>query len=198
MELPERESMDVRRRRRRRRAGGAFDRDPPEAARGRERRRGLGRGGREGLRGRRPHPLGRRDRSDRPRPARCPDWREDPERPLDDRRSRATSSSTSPPARGLRMPQVSDAAAHVEPRQLHRLARQRLPLSRAQGRGARRRDLSGLPGRRGAGRRREPRRRRRDRRPRHRPRRQAEGSASPAAWSCAGATRSSPRARAAT
>ena len=40
--------------------------------------------------------------------------------------------------------ELHDAAADVEPRQLHRLARQRLPLARHQGRGARRRNLSGL------------------------------------------------------
>ena len=40
--------------------------------------------------------------------------------------------------------ELHDAAADVEPRQLHRVARQRLPLARHQGRGARRRNLSGL------------------------------------------------------
>src|SRR4029079_4879019 len=39
---------------------------------------------------------------------------------------------------------VSLATVDVEPRKLHRLARQRLPLARHQGRGARRRHLPGL------------------------------------------------------
>ena len=46
--------------------------------------------------------------------------------------------------RGAAPAELHDAAADVEPRQLHRLARQRLPLARDQGRGARRRNLSGL------------------------------------------------------
>ena len=49
---------------------------------------------------------------------------------------------------------AADAAADAQPRQLHRQPRQRLPLAGAAGRGAGRRDLSGLRRRRGAVRRR--------------------------------------------
>ena len=54
---------------------------------------------------------------------------------------------------GAAAAEFHDAAADVEPRQLHRLARQRLPLACDQGRGARRRNLSGLCRGRGADRR---------------------------------------------
>ena len=66
-----------------------------------------------------------------------------------------------------------------------------------QGRGARRRDLSGLCRRRSAVRRGRRGRRRRHRRHGHRQGRQAQSRASPAAWSCAPNTRCSPKARAA-
>ena len=67
------------------------------------------------------------------------------------------------------------AAADVEPRQLHRVARQCVPLARHQGRGARRRDLSGLRGGRSALRRARRSRRRRDRRHGHRQEGRAQG-----------------------
>ena len=147
---------------------GLADRDPPQAARRRAGRRGLGRRGREGLRGRRPHPLRRGDRPDRPRPA-AAGMARGPGPAAQDRghRGRVPVSSDRPAA--LRLPNHVHAEAHGQPRQFRRLARQRLPLSRPQGRGARRRDLSGLPGRRGADRRQGRGRRRRHRRHGHRP-----------------------------
>ena len=54
------------------------------------------------------------------------------------------------PDRDARLP-AADAAADAQPRQLHRLARQCLPLAGAAGRGAGRRDLSRLRRRRTAG-----------------------------------------------
>ena len=53
-------------------------------------------------------------------------------------------------AGGAAAAEFPDAAADEQPRQLHRLARQRVPLARHQGRSARRRNLSGLCRRRGA------------------------------------------------
>ena len=67
-----------------------------------------------------------------------------------------------------------DAAADVEPRQLRRVARQRLPLARDQGGSGRRRHLSGLRRGRSALRRRRRRGRRRHRRHGHRQGRQAD------------------------
>ena len=128
------------------------------------------RGGREGLRGRRPYPLRRGDRSDRPRPAAAglaqrghADQDRGHRRPLLLARA----------SRRAAAAELPDAAADEQPRQLHRLARQRLPLARHQGRGARRRDLSGLRRRRGAVRRERRGRRRRHRRHGHRQGRQA-------------------------
>ncbi len=72
-----------------------------------------------------------------------------------------------PLARGFRLrapAEFHDAAADVEPRQLHRLARLGLPLAGDQGGSARRRDLSGLCRRRASDRRERQRDRRRDRR----------------------------------
>ena len=54
------------------------------------------------------------------------------------------------PAGGAAHAELPAAAADVEPRQFHRVARQCVPLARHQGRRARRRNLSGLRGRRGA------------------------------------------------
>ena len=101
------------------------------------------------------------------------------------------------PAGGLRAAELPAAAADVEPRQLHRVARQCVPLARHQGGRARRRDLSGLRGGRGALRRERRSRRRRDRRHGRRQRTASTRTRSRAAWSCAPSTRCSPRARAA-
>ena len=97
-----------------------------------------------------------------------PDWREDPERPLEDRGH----------ARRVPLPHRRPAACACRnwpmPKLMSNHGNFIVSLGNvcrylgAQGRGARGRDLSGLSGRRGAGRRREPRRRRRDRRLRHR------------------------------
>ena len=78
-----------------------------------------------------------------------PDWREDADCPLktqvkDDRFYWMTAGGA------IRLPNFIDAAADGQPSLLHRLARQCLPLAGAQGRGARRRDLSGLCRRRSA------------------------------------------------
>ena len=59
----------IRRGDRRRRPGRAVGGDPPEAARRRAQPRSLRLRAREGLRDRRPHPVRRRDRSDRPQRA---------------------------------------------------------------------------------------------------------------------------------
>ena len=90
-----------------------------------------------------------------------------------------------------------DAAADEQPRQFHRLARQRLPLAGDQGRSARRRNLSGLCRHRSAVRRRRRGGRRRHRRHGRRQKRTSPRTASRAAWSCAPNTRCSRKARAA-
>ena len=147
-------------------------------------RRGLGRRRRKGLRGRRPHPLRRGHRPDRPRPARCPEWREDPDRPL-------TTEVTEDeflylgPAGGVRLPNL------FMPKLMNNHGNFIGSLGnvcRYLGRKAEELGVEiypGLSGRRGADRRRGRGRRRRHRRHGHRPRRRAEGRASPAAWSCA-------------
>ena len=72
-----------------------------------------------------------------------PDWREDADCPLKTQvkadKFYWMTAGARDPAAGLR-----DAAADEQSSLLYRLARQCLPLARAQGRGARRRDLSGL------------------------------------------------------
>ena len=157
----------VRRRHRRRRPGRARRRDPAQAARARARRGG----GREGLRGRRPYPVRRGDRSDRPRPAAAGmAHRGHPDQDRGQRRPLLLAGTIGRAAAA----EFHDAAADVEPRQLHRLARQRLPLARDQGRGARRRNLSGLCRGRSADRRQRRGGRRRHRRHGHRQGRQAE------------------------
>ena len=99
-------------------------------------------------------------------------------------------------SRALAAAERADAAAPEQSRQFHRLARRRLPLPRAQGRSARRRNLSGLRRRRGAVRETTP-------SPASPPATWASARmgttkrASPAAWSCAASTPFSPRARAA-
>ncbi len=74
-----------------------------------------------------------------------------------------------------RIPNCAAAAADGQPRHVHREPRQRLPLARAAGRGAGRRDLPRLRGRRDPLRRQRRRARRGDRRHGHRPGRLAQG-----------------------
>ncbi len=74
-----------------------------------------------------------------------PDWREDADCPLktqvkDDRFYWTTAGSAIPAA------EFRDAAADEQSSLLYRLARQRLPLAGAEGRGARRRNLPGICG----------------------------------------------------
>ena len=125
-----------------------------------------------------------------------PDWREDPDAPL---KTQVTDDRfyVLGPAGSVRLPNVADAAADGQPRQLHRLARQRRALAGAAGRGARRRDLSGLRRGRGAVRRGRRGDGRRHRRHGHLQDRRGRRTASPAAWSCAANTCSSAKARAA-
>ena len=151
-------------------------------------------GGGEGLRGRRPYPLRRGDRSGRPRPSaaglalrRYADQDRGHRRPLllPVRRRRAAAA------------EFHDAAADEQSRQFHRLARQCLPLARDQG------------GRRSASKstRALPRRKfsttKTARLPASPPatwasaRTASRRTASPAAWSCAPNTRCSRKARAA-
>ena len=146
-------------------AGG----DPAEAARPRPLRRRAG----EGLRGRRPHPLRRRARPLGPRRA-APRLAQ--ARRADPHRGHRGPLLPARPGRPDPHPQLADAEADVEPRQLHRLHGQRLPLAGRPGRGPRRRDLP-RHGRERAGlrrRRRGPRRRRRRVRPRQGPRARPE------------------------
>ena len=175
--------------------------------RGRGGRGDLRRRGREGLRGRRAHPVRRGDRPDRPRrPSAGVAHRSATGRSR--REVTARRVPVSGPCRRRAAAQRVHAQAHEQPRQLHRLARQRRPLSRPQGGGARRRDLSRLPGRRSARRGRQG-RRHRDRRHGHRPQRRAQcqlhprhgaarqvhdlrararAAASPSSWSSASAS----------
>ena len=137
----------------------------------------------KGARSRRAYPVRRRGRPDRHRPAAAGLARGGGPSVQDagDRRPvpGARPGRLDPPA------ELPDAAADEQSRQLHRLARQCLPLAGGQGRGARRRDLSGLCRRRAA-----LRRGRRGDRRRHRRhgRREATASTGPnyraAAWSC--------------
>ena len=101
--------------------------------------------------------------------------------------------------RGLGDPAAGDrdAAADEQSSLLYRLARQCVPLAGAEGRGARRRDLSGLRRGRSAVRRKGRGARHRHRRHGHRQGRLAQGLPSPAAWNCSANTRCSPKARAA-
>ena len=129
-------SDGIRRRRGRGRPGGPRGRDPAEAALARPFRRGA----REGLRGRRPHPVRRRDRSGRARQARArvaAGWR-----PPADHRGHGRPVLLPRPGRRRAAAQCSDAQADEQPRQFRRLAGQCGALSRPQGRGARGRDLS--------------------------------------------------------
>ena len=162
----------------------------------RDGRRALGRRRREGLGGRRAHPL-RRGRSTRSASTgSLPEWRSDPDRPLKTEVERGRVPLSRPrraacACRTCSMPKLMNNHGNFVgslgnvARYLGRKAEE-----------ARRRDLSGLSGRRGP-RRGWPRRRRRDRRHGHRPRRRAAAPTSPAAWSCAPSTRSSAKARAA-
>ena len=153
----------------------------------------VGRRRREGLRGRRPYPVRRGDRPDR---ARQPDSGMARRRHADQDRGHLGSLLCAGLFRRAAPAARADAAADEQSRQLHRLARRGLPLSGAQGRSARRRNLSGL--RRGRGPVREQcGRRRRHRRHGHRQGRRKANPASPAAWSCAANTRCSPKAPAA-
>ena len=154
------------------------------------------RGRREGLRGRRPYPLRRGDRSDRPRPTAAGLARRG--HAAQDRRSPTTASIGSRPIGAHPAAEFRHAAADEQPRQLHRLARQCLPLARApRRRRSASRSIRALPppkcsiddngavagiatGDMGVGKDGEP-----------------QGLASPAAWSCAANTRCSPKARAA-
>ena len=125
-----------------------------------------------------------------------PDWREDADCPLktqvkDDRFYWMTAASA------IRLPNFVDAAADEQSSLLYRLARQCLPLAGAEGRGARRRNLSGLCRGRSALRRQGRGARHRDRRHGHRQGRHATRIPTPAAWNCSANTRCSPKARAA-
>ncbi len=102
----------------------------------------------EGLRSRRPYPVRRGDRSDRPRQPDPGMARRGQRRSR--RRSPRTASTCSARRGALRLPNFADAAADEQSRQFHRLARRCLPLAGAQGRSARRRNLSGLCRRRSA------------------------------------------------
>ena len=119
-----------------------------------------------------------------------PDWQERGA-PLDDAGRRG-------PVRvpdGQARDPAADAAADAQPRQLHRLPRQRRALAGAAGGGAGRRDLSGLRRLRAAGGGRPHRRRRHRRHGRGEGRRARPATTSPA-WSCAPPTRCSARAAA--
>ena len=112
-----------------------------------------------------------------------PGWRDEDDHPFktpvtDDRFLVLGPVGLVPPA------QFHDAAADEQSRQLHRLARQCLPLAGRQGRSARRRDLSGLCRSRAALRRRGRGHRRRHRRHGHRARRLARPGLHAAAWRC--------------
>ena len=125
-----------------------------------------------------------------------PDWREDADCPLktqvkDDRFYWATAIRRDPAA------ELRHAAADEQPSLLYRLARRCLPLARAEGGGARRRNLSGLCRGRSAVRRQRRGAGYRDRRHGHRQGWQATRIPLRAAWSCWANTRCSPRARAA-
>ena len=125
-----------------------------------------------------------------------PDWREDADCPLktqvkDDRFYWTTGDQRDPAA------ELRDAAADEQPSLLYRLARRCLPLAGAEGRSARRRNLSGLCRGRSAVRRQRRGARHRHRRHGHRPGTAATRIPSPAAWNCSASTRCSPKARAA-
>ena len=125
-----------------------------------------------------------------------PEWREDPDRPL---KTEVTKDEFLflRPRGGLRLPTITlpklmDNHGNFVG-SLGNLCR----YLGQQGRGARGRDLSGLPGRRGADRRQGRGGRRRHGRHGRRPRTASRRPTSPAAWSCGPSTRSWPRARAA-
>ena len=182
-----REAMEYDVRDRRRRPGRAVGGDPPQAARGRAQPRGLRLRAREGLGGRRAHPVRRGDRSDRPQRA---DPRLEGEgRAARDAGDRRPVPVAEPRPGAFRFPNFADAAADEQPRQLHRQPGQRLPLARPAGRGAGRRDLSGLCRRRGALRRGRLGEGRRHRRHGRRQGRQAQGQLHRRAWSCMPSTR---------
>ena len=101
------------------------------------------------------------------------------------------------PAGADRHPDLADAEVHAQPRQLHRLAGQRLPLAGGAGRGAGRRDLSRHGGVRGGVRRGRRGQGRGRRRVRHRQGRREDRATTSPGWSCAASTPSSPRACAA-
>ena len=98
-------------------------------------------GGGEGLRGRRPYPLRRGDRSGRPRPAAA---RLALRGYADQDRGHRRSLLLSVRRRRAAASQFHDAAADEQSRQLHRFARQCLPLAGDQSGRPRRRNLSGL------------------------------------------------------
>ena len=181
----------IRRRDRRRRPVGPRRGDPAEAAQCRSQHRR----GREGFRGRRAYPVGRGDRSGLARQA-------------DSGLARGRRLSAEDPGQGRPLllddggqrdpaAELRDAAADEQSSLLYRLARQCLPLAGAEGRGARRRNLSGLCRGRGALRRQGRGARHRDRRHGHRQGRHATRIPTPAAWNCSANTRCSPKARAA-
>ena len=125
-----------------------------------------------------------------------PDWREDADCPLKtqvktDKFYWMTAGTAIP------LPAIRDAAADEQPSLLYRLARHGVPLAGAEGRGARRRDLSGLCGGGSALRRQGRGARHRHRRHGRRQGRQATRIPSPAAWNCSANTRCSPKAPAA-
>ncbi len=104
-----------------------------------------------------------------------PEWRTDPERPLKTEVQRDEFMMLTKNS-GITLPERVLPQADVEPRQLRRLAVQHLQVSRRAGRGARRRDLSGLPGLRGAVRRERRRGGHRHGRSRHRQVRRARAT----------------------
>ncbi len=136
----------------------------------------------KGARSRRAYPLRRRRRSDRHRPAAARLARGGGPSLQDRSHGRPfpvpRPGRLDPPAEHLH------AAADEQSRQLHRLARQRLSLAGRKGRGARRRDLSGLCRSRSALQRRRRRHRRRHRRHGRREERRAGPELYAAAWRC--------------
>ena len=116
-----------------------------------------------------------------------PGWRaEDATRSR--RRSPTTVSTISRTGRVVPAAEFHDAAADEQSRQLHRLARQCLPLAGDEGRGARRRDLSGLCRRRSCSMMRRRGHRCRHRRHGRRQERRARPGLHAAAWSCSANT----------
>ena len=137
----------VRRRHRRCGSGGPGRSHPPEAAGGGCRQRGVRRRAGKGLGGRRAHPVGRRDRSDRP--GRAVSRLEGQGRAAGDAGARGSLLLPRPRRRAAH-PQPRHAAADEQSRQLHRQPRQSDQVAGRAGGRAGRRGLSGLCRRRGA------------------------------------------------